>query len=65
MVGEHEIQTFKILVVMLVFLLSSFDVFVPTSVTSLIISGQVVCPNILKCQFSQGTSFYSHIIASW
>ena len=30
-VGEHEMQTFKVAVVVLLLLLMSFDVFVPTS----------------------------------
>ena len=35
-VGEHGIQTFRIVVVMLLLLLLSFDVFVPTSAHSLL-----------------------------
>ena len=30
-VGEHEIQAFEVVVVVLLFLLLSFDVFVPTN----------------------------------
>ena len=47
MVGEHGIQTFKVVVVVLLRLLVSFDVFDPQK-TSLIISRQVVCSNIPK-----------------
>ena len=43
-------QTFKVVVVMLVFLLLLFDVFVPTSAHPLLFLGQVLCPNILECQ---------------
>ena len=39
----------------MVVVLFSFDVFVPTKCTSLIIFGQVVCPNILKCQILFGS----------
>ena len=45
-VGEHGRQTFEVVVVAL-FL---FDGFCPHKCTSLIIFGQMVCPNILECQ---------------
>ena len=37
MVGEHEIQTFEVKIVMLLLLLMPIDVFVPTSVHLLLI----------------------------
>ena len=47
-VGEHRIQTFKVVVVVSL-LVMLFDVFVPY--TSLLdMSRGVVCPNVLKCQ---------------
>ena len=36
MVWEHEIQTFEVVIVVLLFLLFSFDVFVPTNAHPLI-----------------------------
>ena len=45
-VAVHGIQTFKVVVVVVVV----FDVLVPTSAYPPIIFGQAVCPNILKCQ---------------
>ena len=36
LVGEHEIQTFKVMVVLLLLLLLSFDIFVPTNAHSLL-----------------------------
>ena len=49
MVGEHGIQTFKVVVVVLLRLLVSFDFSCSQKCTSIIISRQVVCRNILKC----------------
>ena len=49
-VGEHEIQTFRVVVVVMLILLLSFDVFVLTSAHPPIIFGKVVCPNILECR---------------
>ena len=49
-VNEHEIQTFKIVVIVLLFLLLLFE-FPPHKCTSFIIHGQVIYLNILKCQF--------------
>ena len=46
-----EYRTFEVVLVVLLLLLLSFDVSVPTSAHSLLIFGQVICPNILKCQF--------------
>jgi len=37
MVGKYEIQTFKVMVVVLLFLLLLFDVFVPTSAHPLLL----------------------------
>ena len=51
-VGEHGMQTFEVVVVMLLFFIV-FLMFSPHKCTSLLIFGQVVCPNILKCQFVQ------------
>ena len=51
-VGEHGIQTFKTVVVVVLLLLLSFDVFSPHMGTSLIIFEQVGCPNLLKYQFN-------------
>ena len=52
MVGKHEIETFEVVVVVLLLLLLLVGVFDPTSAqVSLIICGQVVCPNILRCLF--------------
>jgi hypothetical protein len=47
-VGKQGIQTFKI-VIMLLLLLLSFDIFVPIMHIPYLF-GQVVCPNVLKCQ---------------
>ena len=52
-VGKHGIHTFKGVVVMLLFLFLSFDVFVPTSGHPVQFFGQVVCPNILGYQFCE------------
>ena len=49
-VGKHGIQTIKVVVVVLLLSMLSFDVFVPHKCICLIIFGQVVSPNILKCQ---------------
>jgi hypothetical protein len=43
-VGEHGVQTFKVVVVVL-----ALDFLSPQMHTFLIIFEQVVCPNILKC----------------
>ena len=51
MVGEHGIQTFEVVIVVLLLLLLSSDVFVPISALPLLTFGQVVCPNIHKCQW--------------
>ena len=48
-VGECEIKTFEVVIVVLLLLLLSIDVIIPKC-TSLIIFGQVDCPNILKFQ---------------
>ena len=45
-VGEHGIQTFEVVIIVLLFLLLSFDVLVPTSAQYFT---QVVCPSIPKC----------------
>ena len=47
MIGKHEIQIFEVVIVVLLLLMLSFDVFVPTSVHPYNF-GQVVCSNILK-----------------
>ena len=47
-VGKYEIQTFEVVIVVLLFFLLSFDVFVLTS-TQPSLFGQLVYPNILKC----------------
>ena len=49
-VGEHGRQTFEVVVVALLLVLFLFDGFCPHKCTSLIIFGQMVCPNILECQ---------------
>ena len=43
MVGKHGIQTFEVMIVILLL----FDIFVPTNAHPLF--GQLVCPNILNC----------------
>lgn len=48
LIDEHGVQTFEVVVGVLLVLLSLIDVFVPTKCTSLIILRQVVCLNILK-----------------
>ena len=58
-VGEHGRQTFKVAVAMLLLLLLSFDVFCPHKCTTLIIFGQMVCPNILICEL--GASWMSYV----
>ena len=55
-VGKHGIQTFKVVVVMLLLLLLSHDVFRPHKYTSLTIFGQVVCPNLLN------VSYWNHVL---
>ena len=55
MVDEHGIQTFKVVVVVLLFLLL-FDIL------SCNIFGQAVCPNVLKCHY--GSEVFSDIL-SW
>ncbi len=45
-VGEHGIQTFEIVLLFCYCRL----IFLPHKCTSVIIYGQVVCPNILECQ---------------
>ena len=49
-IDDHELQTFKIMIVVLLLLMLSFDFFVPTRAHSLVFwtSG---CPNIPKRQF--------------
>jgi hypothetical protein len=42
-----------VVVVLLLLLLLSFNVFVPTSANSLLIYGQMIYPNIFKCQFTE------------
>ena len=42
MVGEHGIQTFEVVIVVLLLLLLSYDVFVPISALPLLTFGQVV-----------------------
>ena len=54
-VGAHGIQTLEVVLVVLLFLLLSYYTFVPTSAHPLLFFGQVICPNILKCQ-------YEHIV---
>ena len=49
MVDKDRIQTFDVVVVVLLLLLLSFDVFVPTSAHPLLLFGQVVFPNTLRC----------------
>ena len=51
MVSEHGIKTFEVMIIVLLCLLLSFDVFVPTSAHPLLMFGQVVCPKILKCEW--------------
>ena len=54
-VGEHEIHTFKVLVVELSLnMLLSFDVFVSTSAHLVIIFGRELCQKMLKCQLNMG-----------
>ena len=54
MVDEHGIQTFKVVVVVLLFLLL-FDIL------SCNIFGQAVCPNVLKCHY--GSEVFSDILS--
>ena len=49
-VGEHEIETIKVVVVVLSSLLLLCDVFVPQVHIPYYYFGQVVCPNIFECQ---------------
>ena len=49
MIGKHGIQAFEVAVVMSLLLLLSLDVLIPMCIF-LIIFGQVIYPNILKCQ---------------
>jgi hypothetical protein len=51
-VGKHGMQTFGVVVDVLLLLLFLFDVFVPTSAHPSLHLDKVVCPNILKCQSS-------------
>ena len=51
MVGEHGIQTFEVVVVVLLFLMLLFGVFVPTSAHPLL-SLDNDCPTMLKCKSS-------------
>ena len=50
-VGKHGIQKLKVVVEVLLLLLQSFDIFVPTSGHPLLFLDKWF-PNILKCQFS-------------
>ena len=50
MVGIHGITHLKLWLVVFLFLLLSFNVYVPSSALPLLVFGQVICPNILKCQ---------------
>ena len=51
-VSKHGIQKFKdVLVVLLLLLLLSFDVFIPTSAHPLLFLDKWFCPTILKRQF--------------
>ena len=55
MVGEHEMQSFELVVVVLLFLLLLFDVFVPTSAHPLLYLDNW-CVQIylnVSCQFQQ------------
>ena len=47
LVGKHGIQTFKVVLLLLLLL---FDVFDPTSAYLLLFIKQVVCPNTPKCK---------------
>ena len=49
MAGKHRIQAFKVAIIILKFLLLSFDVSIPKCIF-LIIFGQVIYPNILECR---------------
>lgn len=51
MVGEHETQILKVVLVVLVVLLLLFDVLAPTKAHVLSYFRQMVCPKILNCQF--------------
>jgi len=49
MVDKHEIQSFEVVIIALLFLLSSFDVLVPAH--RLLFRTKLVCPSIPKCEF--------------
>ena len=51
MVGEHKIQTFADMIVPLLLLSLSFDVFVPTNAHPLLFFGKWFCQNTLKWWF--------------
>ena len=55
-VGKHGIQTFEVVVVMLLLILLSCDILVSTSAHFLSFFNQVICPNILRCQLNVGGS---------
>ena len=54
--GKHGIQTFEVVVVMLLFILLSYDILVSTSAHFLSFYNRVICPNILRCQLNVGGS---------
>ena len=54
LIDEHEIQTFEVVVGVLLVLLSLTNVLFPTKCTSLNILRQVVCLNILKYRIAMG-----------
>ena len=53
MVGEHGMQTFEIMVVVIFLMFLSPQVHIP------IIFGQVACPNILKCKLCMVPNYLS------
>lgn len=57
MVGECGILIFKVVVIMLLFLFLSFDVLSPCQVHIPYFFGQIICPNILKCQLDSRLHF--------
>lgn len=47
--GEHRMQTFETVVVVMLLLLFSFDAFVPTNAHPLLVLDKSFCSNVLKC----------------
>ena len=53
MVGKHGIQTFEVIVVVLLFFVVVLKSFCPHEWTPLILFGQAICPNMFKCQLDK------------